>query len=219
MAKDGIMNNENLKLDLHHTDPSQCEIFEPLISAMLDGELTETEQNELLAHLDECSTCRAQVQAFQNVDQAVSSMNSTAIAYEESLEKTKSTDRLSNGKLSVDRSIVAHPSTWSWWRVIPLAVAASLLAILSITIINGPTPAKADQVTPEQIVKPMKELHLINLQQQRDQELMLRTLGMDLRSLKIEIAQLEPGSPERKLLTEQVEAMIEKVRLFESTSE
>ena len=146
-------------------------------------------------------------------------MSSTAIAYEESLEKTKSTDRLSNGKLSVDRSIVAHPSTWSWWRVIPLAVAASLLAILSITIINGPTPAKADQVTPEQIVKPMKELHLINLQQQRDQELMLRTLGMDLRSLKIEIAQLEPGSPERKLLTEQVEAMIEKVRLFESTSE
>jgi hypothetical protein len=94
-----------------------------------------------------------------------------------------------------------------------------LLAILSITIINGPTPAKADQVTPEQIVKPMKELHLINLQQQRDQDLMLRTLGMDLRSLKIEIAQLEPGSPERKLLTEQVEAMIEKVRLFESTSE
>ncbi len=209
------MNNENSQSDSFHIDASQCEIFEPLISAMLDGEMTQAEHDELISHLDECSNCRTQVRAFQCVDQAVTTMSAiTSTSSERS--QIPVINESANGQLSGNKPWVAMQSNWPWWRMIPLAVAASLLLILGITIINGPKPATADQVTPEQIVKPMKELHLINLRQQRDQELMLRTLGMDLRSLKFEIAQFEPGSDERKLLTKQVEAMIEKVRQFES---
>ena len=82
-----------------------------------------------------------------------------------------------------------------------------------------PNPVTAEQFSPEEVVRPIKELHLINLQQQRDQELLLRTLGMDLRSLRLEIAQLDSGSEERQNLENQINAMIEKVREFESQTQ
>ena len=48
---------------------------------------------------------------------------------------------------------------------------------------------------------------------------MLRTLKMDLRSLKLEINQLEPGSSERIKLVQQIDLMLQKVNLFEANHE
>ena len=77
--------------------------------------------------------------------------------------------------------------------------------------------ATAEQLTAEQFVKPMTDLNRINHQQKRDQDLMLRTLGMDLRSLKLELKQLENAAPEERLrLEKQIEKMLHRVEEFET---
>ena len=77
-------------------------------------------------------------------------------------------------------------------------------------------PAKANLVSPEQVAQPMSELHRINQQQSRDQGLMLKILGMDLRALRLEIDHLPENSQERINLTQQVDAMLKKVRAFKT---
>ena len=183
---------------------SECHVFEPLVSVMLDGELTQVEQEHVQKHLDGCPSCQRLLVGFSQVDQAVGILSDVP----EHQQVAKDAD------LFLKRPVKKR-LTFSVWRLIPLAVAATVLICLGITMLPTPTPVTADQVTPEQIVRPIKELHLINLQQKRDQELMLRTLGMDLRSLRLEVAQLESGSEEQEKLESQINAMIEKVNQFE----
>ena len=115
---------------------------------------------------------------------------------------------------------IQNKTNWfSVWRLIPLGVAATLLVCFGIAAWPNPQPVNANQILPEQIAGPMFELETLNNQKQRDQDLMLRTLGMDLRAMKLEISQLEPGSEERERLETQIDLMIAKVRKFESESE
>lgn len=193
---------------------SECQIYEPLVSVMLDGELDQFEQQQLQKHLDGCPSCQHLLETFSNVDEAVGLLsgrrNENAATYD---------------SVSIDRPIskFERPAkkrlAFSAWRLIPLAVAATVLVCLGMTMLPTPSPVTAEQVSPEEVVRPIKELHLINSQQQRDQELMLRTLGMDLRSLRLEIAQLDSASDEQQNLENQINAMIEKVRQFESQTQ
>ncbi len=192
-----------------------CESYEPLISALIDGELEPAEQNELKSHLQNCPACKQRVIFFERVDAAVESLSHRSVA--DSLDNP-------NQRLPAHFPFAMHPPKKDVprprrrliWRLIPLAAAATLLICLGIAAWPFPRPANADQISASQIVKPFKELRLLNLQQQRDQDLMLRTLGMDLRSMKLEINLLEPGSVERISLATQIDAMIEKVKLYEA---
>lgn len=193
---------------------SECQIYQPLVSVMLDGELTEAEQERLQEHLDSCASCRRLLVRFPQVDMAVgllSGRNNEGVA-------TNDLNGI-DGSVSKFERPVKKRLTFSAWRLIPLAVAATVLVCLGMAMLPTPNPVTAEQVSPEEVVRPIKELHLINLQQQRDQELMLRTLGMDLRSLRLEIAQLDSGSEERQNLENQINEMIEKVRHFESQTQ
>ncbi len=40
------------------TDESKCEVFAPLISGALDGELTQQQQQHLYQHLSDCAKCQ-----------------------------------------------------------------------------------------------------------------------------------------------------------------
>ncbi|MFK7767442.1 MAG: zf-HC2 domain-containing protein [Mariniblastus sp.] len=210
------MNNKaNLK-------PS-CEEFEVLISAMIDGELLPTKLESLQAHLDICTNCREQATTFKTIDSLVAigvesigmgSIGMGSIGMQSPSDNE--TPTLANVKVTrPNLKVSARPNRWlSIRRLVPLAAAATLLICLAFTAIQNPKPVTAEQVSPEQFVQPVRDLHFINLQQQRDQELMLRTLKMDLRSLKLEINQLEPGSDERIKLVQQIDSMLEKVSLF-----
>jgi len=184
-------------------ETSNCESFEILISAMLDNELDANEQNELESHLANCCSCQNLVQSYQQVNTMVDRL-SVDWSVPEKLNHEKQHSLKTSG---VKR--------FSIWRLIPLAAAAMLLVSFTIAAWPNPQPAKAEQISSDQFVEPMKEIQFLNMEKQRDQELMLRTLGMDLRSLKLELNQLEPGSPERQKFAEQIDAMIEKVRSFE----
>ncbi len=50
---------------------SECMIFEPLVSVMLDDELTQTEQERLQVHLDRCPSCQHLLDTFSQVDESV----------------------------------------------------------------------------------------------------------------------------------------------------
>ena len=189
---------------------SVCADFGPLISAMIDGELVDDEHELLRGHLEACLSCRQQLDAFEHVNNTIRILpaipSTIASADPIKLPWTAKTADLKSSSTVI----------WKSKRLIPVALAGSLLLMFAITFFNGTKPATADQITPEQIVKPMTELRLINLQLQQDQRLMLRTLGMDLRLLKFEIAQLEPGSAERELFTDRLEEMLQKVQQFET---
>ena len=190
---------------------NHCEPFEILISAMIDDEISTSESHELELHLTNCKSCQSRVAAFHHVN---NSLNLLSIGHDENSHWRRDA-AIDKPTLANSLSSSAIKSPFSIWRLIPLAAAATLLVCLAIAAWPNPKPANANQISPEEFVEPMKEIHLLNLQKQRDQELMLRTLGMDLRSLKLELNELEPGSAERVKFAEQIDAMIEKVRTFE----
>ena len=186
-----------------------CDDFEPMVSAMIDGELSRDEQGLLSSHLDDCVACRRLLTDFEAVDIAVETLApASSLA---TLEKRTETFVLTRQK----------PSLKSWlsvWRLVPLAAVAALMVGMFLVTTNQTAPvATAEQLTAEQFVKPMTDLNRINHQQQRDQDLMLRTLGMDLRSLKLELKQLENAAPEERLrLEQQIEKMLHRVEEFET---
>jgi len=202
---------------------SNCERYEPLLSAMLDGELDSTEREEMLVHLDDCPVCRAQVCAFEQVNRAIESLShrrdlvvSEPATLPGPLPSLNGVSGLNGiASLSELKPTAGKRRITSAWRWIPLAAAATLLIFLGITALPNPDSASAEQLPPEQIVEPMKEFLQYNMQQQHDQELMLWTLGLDLRAMKLEINQLEPGSNERINLENRIDSMIAKVRKFE----
>lgn len=179
----------------------ECE-FEPLVSAMIDDELSDEAKSNVTSHLTVCEHCQAMHAAFQTIDSVVCVPNE---------QTPKPIAHISN------HDVTAESLRSSTTRFVPVAVAATLLVCISMIFVQD-QPAKANPVSPEQVAQPMSDLHLINQQQRRDQELMLKVLGMDLRALKLEISHLPEGSQERVALTDQVNAMLEKVHTFQHES-
>jgi len=188
---------------------NDCENFEPMVSAMLDGELLPGEQAQLDAHLDQCQSCGNLVKDFQSVDDAVATLGTRAKG-NESENRVTETFVVTRQKQSVKNWL-------SVWRLVPLAGVAALLIGLFLVMSQPASTATAEQLSAEEFVKPLTDLNRINLQQQRDQDLMLRTLGMDLRALKLELNQLENAGPEdRQRLEKQIETMLERVQHFDA---
>jgi hypothetical protein len=185
-----------------------CDQFEPMVSALIDNELSPDEHSILNDHLDQCDSCRQLMRDFESVNSSV-----------DSLSFAPSVDR-ANSQLEtfvVTRQKQSLNNWLSVWRLVPLAGVASLLIGLLLVTAQPAPEATAEQLTLEQFVKPMTDLNRINHQQQRDQELMLRTLGMDLRSLKLELIQLENAGPEdRTRFENQIEEMLSRVEQFET---
>ena len=54
---------------------NECERFQEMISALLDGELSAEEEAELRAHMAECPDCAAMAAAFAAVSEAVAAQD------------------------------------------------------------------------------------------------------------------------------------------------
>ena len=197
---------------------TDCETFEILISAMVDGELTKIEYGELNDHLDSCECCSRRVMRFEEINSAVFGLSDPVFGCP--IEADEISDRVVPASIHRRQEPVppldqrARRKLYSIWSMLPLAFVASVVVCLIIVALPNGEPVAADQISPSEIVDPIRELHIIHTQQQRDQELMLRTLGMDLRSLKLELNRLEEGSPEREALANQIDALLEKVVAF-----
>ena len=186
-------------------DNQNCDQFEPMVSAMIDGELSNEEQLLLGNHLERCESCRELTRDFESVNVAVDSLAAaTGSDHDSKLTET----------FVVTRQKQSLHNWLSVWRLVPLAGVAALLIGLFIVATQPAPQASAEQFSAEQFVKPLSDLNRINQQQQRDQELMLRTLGMDLRTLKLELKQLDNAGSDRDRIEEQIEAMLQRVQKF-----
>ncbi len=103
-----------------------CEYYQELISRMLDGDLSPTEQAELSGHLSDCADCRALAQSFQTVSAAL----------EEQLEDAPERLR-ANIMAELRREEIRKRNRLSRPMKIVLTTAACLVLVLGLSLGSG----------------------------------------------------------------------------------
>ncbi len=181
-----------------------CEQFAPLISAMIDGELELDAAVQLNEHLESCQACQQRAARFRQLDGLVF-QNSQPLSGKP-LAKTVVT------KFSAAQP---HSLTRTLMRWVPLATAAAILVGLMVATF----PSSRSTVTAEQIARPLAELEMINADHRESQERMRKIMELDLRALKLELAQLDENNGEavttqKKQLEQHVDQLIERVNQF-----
>ena len=59
-------------MDIDNNPIETCDAYEPLLSAMIDNELSVDEQKQLDGHLEQCMGCRSQAAVFQELCDSLS---------------------------------------------------------------------------------------------------------------------------------------------------
>ena len=120
---------------------SDCERFEAMISALLDGELSAEEESELRAHMAECAECAAMYEAFSAVGDALRA------------DAAEVPDTLHDGIMAkVAMAEKAKKTQNKIVRLRPMLTAAACLVVLVGTILalkNNNVRMRADSAAPE----------------------------------------------------------------------
>lgn len=178
------MSNESI----NHQD---CSAYELAISAMLDGELSASEKDQLGDHLLQCESCRQTVRDFEGASKTLHAVYRRDLLHR---KPTTASPRRSRTNYFIGM----------------VAVAAA--ACFAIAVLWQPwTELETNLVTAQQIMVPMQELDQLSEEQEQDQELKLKTMELELRFLMLEIKQLE-NTPSRIELSSKAEDMMTRVR-------
>ena len=100
---------------------NECERFQEMISALLDGELSAEEEAELRAHMAECPDCAAMAAAFAAVSEAVAAQDVPATLHDGIMAKVRAAEKA--GK--IQHTIV---------RLRPILAAAACLVVVIGTV-------------------------------------------------------------------------------------
>lgn len=171
-----------------HKSPS-CQDVEPLLSALLDDELSEEEAARVDDHLSECVACRQQLEWFSAVDgwtRTEADLRDCEIAE-------------ADGKV---RRTWARPM---------LALAAAITLVIALPIFRTPATIKADDV-----IEPLVTLEVIQQQQGLTRQSMFQTMELDLRALTLELQGADIDVETRRMLMERIESLGDKLEQFES---
>lgn len=186
-------------------ESQSCERFAPLISEMIDGELDLEAGTGLNEHLQSCETCQRRAAIFRELDSLV--FQSAGPQPGESLPN----------RAPVKVAAPIRPRSWTraMMRWVPLATAAAILVGLMVATF----PTNRSTVTAEQIARPLAELEMINADHRDSQERMRKMMELDLRALKLELAQLDESDGEaiaaqKKQLEHHVNQLIVRVGQF-----
>lgn len=72
---------------------NECERFEEMISALLDGELSAEEEAEVRAHMEHCPECRAMYEAFAAVGEAIGTQEVPATLHSGIMDKVHAAEK------------------------------------------------------------------------------------------------------------------------------
>ena len=100
---------------------NECERYETMLSAYLDGELPEAEEAELKAHLANCPECAAMYEAFSAVGEAVRTQDVPDTLHSRIMETVRAAEKASR----TQRAII---------RLRPIFAAAACLIVLVGTV-------------------------------------------------------------------------------------
>lgn len=110
-----------------------CQRYENLLVAYMDGRATDAERIDVDRHLLACSACRTRVEEFRNLwtvlDETPAPQVSPAF----------------DARLRVRIAAEPQPSWFSWLPAPRMAMATALLLVLSVWV--GTHPATTDEVT------------------------------------------------------------------------
>ena len=120
----------------------KCEEFAPLLSAFVDGELTEEENAAVRAHLGECEDCRARLDEYAQLSGAM-----LALGDEDVPEgfTARVMDAVRAEKAAMPR--MKKPSAWRRWM--PMAACAAIVALAAaVTIPRTAMKQEANDAAP-----------------------------------------------------------------------
>ena len=218
-----------------------CEHFQTLISAQLDGELDQAEWSELQAHVQSCPGCldfrRGCVQvafayaALSAEDGRSEEEGFAAVVNPAPLSRANGHDALSVNALPVkalpapglpvtalpgDTKRIApktlpaklHPPSarrmpgpWFW-----AAVAAGLM----VAVVSSAWWQLRAPPQPQISLNPLLVRYANNVEAEQDQQSTLRIVQMDLRTMRLELEQLQLDPETRAQLSKRIETLLAK---------
>ncbi len=130
-----------------------CERIEKRLIAYMDGRASAAERREVEAHLADCGPCRTRAQEFRLLWGVLDEMPQ--------VETSPAFDARLRARIAAEPS---RASLWGWLVPSPrLALAVSLLLVLSVWIssVPAPGPAVADVAKSEAEFKMIKDLPVL----------------------------------------------------------
>lgn len=205
---------------------NDCDPFEILISADLDGELDAVERQVLQEHLSRCASCRGQRSNWAALHAELSHLEFPAGGDHES---PFSEITLNGWKHELFRDCLANNSAHQTIVLPPagdprhharrggrwlLGIAAGVLVALSVTFgLISQRQSQAVAVSAE----PLVTMHAINVQAEQDQQALVRALAMELRTMKLEMRRLDMAPEARAELEQQIDSLLVKTRQLDSS--
>lgn len=107
----------------------KCEEFAPLLSAFVDGELTEEERAEVLAHVSECEKCRRLLGELTALHAALSELEDEDVP----AGFTEDVMAAVRAEKAAAKPQVKKRSTWRRWM--PMAACAAIVALAAAVTI------------------------------------------------------------------------------------
>ena len=195
-------------------DTHTCETYEPLLSAAMDGELTEDERQQLAGHLQQCAVCRKQEKVFRQLGNALdrhvppaweqvslapanNTVNNGTInnvnvskSEEEIDEKPLPAKSVSSSKLDQETSRVQ----WVLAGITAAMLAWGALSVSSLLSSSSTPQPQAMTASAEAIAIPLTKLLWLNQESQRDQVRVIKNMEHKLRTLRLEVTSLSKES-------------------------
>lgn len=192
---------------------SACEEFGPLISAMLDDELSTDERSRVDQHLHACSACRRRSKVFAELDRLASPA-----------APVPSSDWRDN----IGRRVrIRQRKQRLSWAATYVAAAVVLIAMIGtilhfrransgrVVVDPGAAIVNREQATIQKtennVIGPLETLQIVSRQEQRTYDAMRRLMEWDLRALKLELKQMELTPDQVEQLSSRIEMLIERV--------
>ena len=120
-----------------------CEEFAPLLSAFVDGELTEEERAEVLAHVSECEECRRLLGELTALHAALGELENEDVpeGFTESVMAAVRAEKAAKKPQAKKRS--------AWRRWMPMAACAAIIALAAaVTIPQMDQKTGSDSAAP-----------------------------------------------------------------------
>ena len=121
----------------------ECEEFAPLLSAFIDGELTEEERAEVLAHVSECEKCRRLLGELTALHAALGELEDEDVP----AGFTEGVMAAMRAEKAAAKPQVKKRSTWRRWM--PMAACAAIVALAAaVTIPRTAMKQEANDAAP-----------------------------------------------------------------------
>ena len=112
-----------------------CEEFAPLLSAFVDGELTENERAEVLAHVSGCAGCRARLDELFALHDALGALEEPEVPADLTA-KVMAAVRAEKAAQTPQRK---NPGAWRRWAAVAACAAVALFAAVTIPQMGSKT--------------------------------------------------------------------------------